>query len=90
MSTTSSLSQSNDKQMKKTSLIKGITLASVLLALASCAPQAFVIRPEMRSASKSGLFLAGKSMAVVYLTGDESASNNFNASMAEGLSLIHI
>ena len=84
MSTTSSLSQSNDKQMKKTSLIKGITLASVLLALASCAPQAFVIRPEMRSASKSGLFLAGKSMAVVYLTGDESASNNFNASLAEG------
>lgn len=70
--------------MDKTSFFRGITLVSVLLALASCAPQAFVIRPEMRTPSKSGLNLAGKSMAVVYLTGDESRVNQFNASIANG------
>ena len=56
----------------------------MVLALASCAPQAFVIMPEMRTPSKSGLNLAGKSMAVVYLTGDDSRANEFNASMADG------
>ena len=72
-----------NKQMKTTS-IKAIALVSALLALASCAPQAFVIRPEMRGASKSGLNLNGKSMAVVYLTGNENNVNAFNASLAEG------
>jgi len=70
--------------MVKKLFFKGLTLASVLLALASCAPQAFVIRPEMRTASKSGLNLGGKSMAVVYLTGNESRVNQFNASIADG------
>lgn len=56
----------------------------VLLALASCAPQAFYVRPEMRSASKSGLNLAGKSMAVVYLTSGDARLDGFNASLAEG------
>ena len=70
--------------MKKTSFFRRLAFASVLLALASCAPQAFVIRPEMRTASKSGLNLAGKSMAVVYLTDDQPVVNNFNASLAEG------
>lgn len=69
--------------MKRTSL-KGIALVSVLLALASCAPQAFIIRPEMRGASKSGLNLGGKSMAVVYITGNDDNSNAFNASAASG------
>ena len=55
-----------------------------MLALASCAPQAFVVTPEMRTPSKSGLNLAGKSMAVVYLTGDEKRVNEFNSSIAEG------
>ena len=70
--------------MVKNLFFKGLTFASVLLALASCAPQAFVIRPEMRTASKSGLNLGGKSMAVVYLTGNESRVNQFNASIADG------
>ena len=68
----------------KTTSIKAIALVSVILALASCAPQAFVIRPEMRGASKSGLNLNGKTMAVVYLTGNENNVNLFNASLAEG------
>ena len=72
-----------NKQMKTTS-IKAIALVSAMLALASCAPQAFVIRPEMRGASKSGLNLNGKTMAVVYLTGNENNVNSFNASLAEG------
>ena len=55
-----------------------------MLALVSCAPQAFVIRPEMRTASKSGLNLLGKSMGVVYLTGKETAVNEFNEAIADG------
>lgn len=70
--------------MKKTSSFKGTALLAALLALASCAPQAFVIRPEMRTASKSGLNLAGKSMGVVYLTNGNESSDQFNASIAEG------
>ena len=70
--------------MEKTSLSRVIALASALLALVSCAPQAFVVRPEMRTASKSGLNLAGKSLAVVYLTSGEPRSDKFNASIADG------
>lgn len=66
--------------MKKTSLI----VASALFALASCAPQAFVVSPEMRSPSKSGLNLAGKSMAVVYLTDDNPRDTVFNSFAASG------
>ena len=69
--------------MKKTST-RLFLLASALLALASCAPQAFVIRPEMRGASKSGLNLNGKSMAVVYLTSGDTSRDSFNASAAGG------
>ena len=69
--------------MKRTS-IKGSVLVLALLALVSCAPQAFIIRPEMRGASKSGINLNGKTMAVVYLTGNEANSNAFNASVADG------
>ncbi|MBR4756078.1 MAG: hypothetical protein IK076_03985 [Bacteroidales bacterium] len=69
--------------MKRTS-IRGIAFAAALLALASCAPQAFVIRPEMRGASKSGLNLNGKSIAVVYVTDDNPVHNDFSASMAGG------
>lgn len=66
--------------MRKTSLL----VASALLALASCAPQAFVVSPEMRGPSKSGLNLAGKSMAVVYLTDGNPRDTLFNASAASG------
>lgn len=54
------------------------------MALASCAPQAFVVRSEMRGPSKSGLSLAGKSMAVVYLTDGNPRDTLFNASAAGG------
>ena len=59
-------------------------LAVLVLAFSSCAPQAFVINPQMRAASKSGLNLSGKSMAVVYVGGNESRDALFNASIANG------
>ncbi len=49
-----------------------MAIVSALLTLASCAPQAFLIKPEMRAASKSGLNFNGKSMAVVYITDDDN------------------
>lgn len=57
---------------------------AALLSLVSCAPQAFVVSPEMRGPSKSGLNLAGKSMAVVYLTDGNPRDTLFNASAAAG------
>ena len=59
-------------------------VVSALFALVSCAPQAFVVSPEMRGPSKSGLNLAGKSLAVVYLTDGNPRGEAFNASAAGG------
>jgi len=59
-------------------------VVSALFALASCAPQAFVVSPEMRGPSKSGLNLAGKSIGVVYLTDGNPRDEAFNASAAGG------
>lgn len=59
-------------------------VAGALVAMVSCAPQAFVVSPEMRGPSKSGLNLTGKSMAVVYLTDDNTRGTSFNASAAAG------
>lgn len=59
-------------------------VVAALMALVSCAPQAFVVSPEMRGPSKSGLNLAGKSMAVVYLTDGNPRDTLFNASAAAG------
>ena len=55
-----------------------------LMVLASCAPQAFVVSPEMRGPSKSGLNLAGKSIAVVWLEDGNPRAEAFNASAAGG------
>ncbi len=59
-------------------------VVAALMALVSCAPQAFVVSPEMRGPSKSGLNLAGKSIAVVYLTDGNPRGEAFNASAAVG------
>lgn len=55
-----------------------------MLTLASCAPQAFVVNPEMRAPSKSGLNLSGKSMAVVYLTDGNPRDTTFNSFFTTG------
>ena len=63
-------------------------IVSALLALvSSCAPQAFVVSPEMRGPSKSGLDLAGKSIGVVYLTDGNPRDEAFNASAAASIIL---
>ena len=62
----------------------GTLTASALLVLASCSPQAFVISPEMRGPSKSGLYLAGKSIGVVYSTDKDSRDTEFNSYLASG------
>ena len=54
------------------------------LVMSSCAPQAFVVSPEMRGPSKSGLNLAGRTMAVVYLTDGNPRNDSFNASASSG------
>ena len=61
-----------------------MAIVSALLTLASCAPQAFLIKPEMRAASKSGLNFNGKSMAVVYITDDDKRDDTFNSYLASG------
>lgn len=68
--------------MNKTSLF-GLA-AAVLLSVTACGPQAFVIYPEMRAPSKSGLNLTGKSMAVVYSAGENTRNAAFNSAAANG------
>lgn len=53
-------------------------------ALYSCDPQAFSMNVEMRYPSKSGLDLAGKSIAVVYLEDDARRDSVFNEYLANG------
>lgn len=64
---------------------KGL-LAAVLAAftLTACGPSATVLDVDMRVPSKSGLDLAGKSMAVVYLEDPSGRDSVFNGNMAEG------
>lgn len=66
--------------MKRTSLL----LISALILLASCVPQAMLVRTEMRGASPSGLNLSRKTMGVVYLYGNDSRDSSFNRAFASG------
>ncbi len=68
--------------MKRRKLIPSV--AALALMLASCAPQAFVLSPEMRSASKSGLNMSGKSMAVVYVTDNSEVNEAFSSNLVDG------
>ena len=62
-----------------------LTFASVVVALAACSPQAYVMRLEMRTPSSSGLDLDNKSMAVVYLDNGTYRDSLFNNCFADGL-----
>ena len=61
-----------------------IVSVPILLASVSCMPQALVISPEMRTPSKSGMNLLGKSIAIVYQLGDSEKENNFSAGISDG------
>ena len=62
-----------------------LTFASVLVVLAACSPQAYVMRLEMRSPSSSGLDLDNKSIAVVYMDNGSYRDSLFNNCFADGL-----
>lgn len=50
----------------------------------SCGPSQYALHLEMRHPSRSGLDLAGKSMAVVYLEGDKKLNSDFASYMSDG------
>ena len=52
--------------------------------LDSCGPSKHAVHVEMRHPSKTGVSLAGKNVAVVYLEGDNAVSSEFCESMADG------
>ena len=54
------------------------------LMLVSCGPSKHAVHVEMRHPSKTGVSLAGKNVAVVYLEGDNAVSSEFCESMAGG------
>ena len=57
---------------------------ALLLGVVSCSPQAFSMAVDMRQPSRSGLDLAGKSFAVVYLQNGDEKTGEFNANFANG------
>ena len=62
-----------------------VWLAAALLGLVSCSPEIYTYYLEVRQPSDSGLDLARKSMALVYMDGDVPADTAFNRSMASSL-----
>ena len=54
------------------------------LMLVSCGPSKHAVHVEMRHPSKTGVSLAGKNVAVVYLEGDNAVASEFCESMADG------
>ena len=61
-------------------------LASAALALLACAcgPSRHAVQIEMRYPSRSGVYLAGKIVSVVYVTDKDSVASGFNGAMADG------
>ena len=62
-----------------------IWLAAALLGLVSCSPEIYTYYLEVRQPSDSGMDLARKSMALVYMDSDVPADTAFNRSMASSL-----
>lgn len=60
-----------------------LSLAAALM-LVSCGPSKHAVHVEMRHPSKTGVSLAGKNVAVVYLEGDNTVASEFCESMADG------
>jgi hypothetical protein len=63
--------------------IIALSLTAALM-LVSCGPSKHAVHVEMRHPSKTGVSLAGKNVAVVYLEGDNAVSSEFCESMADG------
>ena len=65
-------------------IVSAALAAVAAVVLASCDPQAFSLNVEMRYPSKSGIDLAGKSVAVVYLEDNAQSDSVFCKYMANG------
>ena len=57
---------------------------ALILIICSCAPGRHAVQIEMRYPSRSGVELAGKTLAVAYVSDGEQHASRFNAAMAEG------
>ena len=65
--------------------LRNLSVSLVLvLMLCSCSPSRHAVQIEMRYPSKSGVELAGKTIAVAYLSDGQHHASRFNAAMAEG------
>lgn len=62
-----------------------VWLVAALVGLASCSPEIYTYYLDVRRPSDSGLDLARKSMALVYMDGEVPADTAFNRSMASSL-----
>lgn len=63
----------------------GLLVASAaMIAASACEPTAYVLNVDMSQASKSGMNLSGKSLAVVYLEDGSGRDSSFNGGLAEG------
>lgn len=65
-------------------IVSAALAAVAAVVLTSCDPQAFSLNVEMRYPSKSGIDLAGKSVAVVYLEDNAQSDSVFCKYMANG------
>ncbi len=65
-------------------ILTALLFACVLVCAVGCGPMKHIINVEMRHPSVVGVDLAGKTVSVVYLEGDDRIGNEFNESMADG------
>lgn len=65
--------------------LKYIAFAAVAALAVSCGPSTYTMSVDLRSASSSGCDFSGKTVALAYVTGQDTADSLFNAAVAEGL-----
>ena len=71
--------------MSKKNFLQLCLAALLALLMCSCSPSAYVLSLESRAPSESGLSLAGKSLAVVYLESENGADSLYNNRAADAL-----
>ena len=65
--------------------MKRLLPLALLLCAVACTPEIYTHHLQMRHASRSGLNLSGKSMAIVYLDGGNAADTTLMKAVASGL-----
>ena len=64
-----------------------LTILAVSLAISSCGPSSYLMLLDKRQTSPSGMDLAGKSIAVVYLESESGVDSLFNNRLSDLLAL---